>query len=120
VQETGVSGFRMNFAAWLCLLWNMLATAGNISAIDCYEGVLLVVCWPIWVSFVGDLLAYLSEFCWWFVGLSVSHVGDLLAYLSEFHWWFVGLSEWVLLVICWPISMFILLAVLVLATQLGG
>jgi hypothetical protein len=25
-----------------------------------------------------------------------------LAYLSEFCWWFVGLCEWGLLVICWP------------------
>jgi hypothetical protein len=36
----------------------MVATAGSISAIDRYEGVLLVVCWPIRVSHVGDLLAY--------------------------------------------------------------
>jgi hypothetical protein len=67
----------------------MLATAGSISAIGWYEGVLLLVWWPIWVSSVGGLLAYLSEFCWWFVGV----------------------CEWVLLVICWPIGMLILLAV---------
>jgi len=32
-------------------------------------------------SFVGGLLAYLSEFCWWFVGLcECVFVSDLLAY----------------------------------------
>jgi len=42
----------------------MLATAGSISATGCYERVLLVVCRTIGVSFVDDLLASVSEFCW--------------------------------------------------------